>query len=104
MEDNRLVWNQMETAHIPQSRLIDEYLMVCRTEPKSPKTLRAYREKLGRFCRWLNGNIEDFTLRAVRSYAAELQSVKKYHGHPYSPEWEQGLSPVDRMNIKPQRR
>jgi hypothetical protein len=31
--------------------LVEEYLLVCRTEGKSPKTLRGYRQKLERFCR-----------------------------------------------------
>ncbi len=82
----------MDKAQIPLDRLVDEYLMVCRTEGKSPKTLRGYREKLGRFCRWLEGCLDDFTLAAVRAHIAELQQAKKYQGHPYSPVQEQGLS------------
>jgi integrase/recombinase XerC/integrase/recombinase XerD len=75
-------------------RLAEEYLLVCRTEGKSHKTLRGYREKLGRFCRWLNGNLGDFTLQSVRSYVNQLQRARKYEGHPYSPVQDEGLSSV----------
>ena len=61
METKALAWNQVDKTQIPLERLIEEYLLVCRSEGKSPKTLRGYREKLGRFCRWLDGNLGDFT-------------------------------------------
>lgn len=94
MKTKALVWDQVDKAQIPLDRLVEEYLLVCRTEGKSPKTLRGYREKLGRFCRWLNGNLGDFTLQAVRTYIGELQGARKYEGHPYSPVQDAGLSSV----------
>ena len=90
----RLVWNQVDKTQIRLDRLVEEYLLVCRTENKSPKTLRGYQEKLGRFCRWLNGNLGDFTLQSVRTYIGELQRAKKYEQHPYSPMQNTGLSSV----------
>jgi site-specific recombinase XerD len=92
MKTKALVWDQVDKAQIPLDRLVEEYLLVCRTEGKSPKTLRGYREKLGRFCRWLNGSLGDFTLQAVRAYVGELQGARKYEGHPYSPVQDSGLS------------
>lgn len=50
MKTERLVWNQVDKSKIRLDSLVEEYLLVCRTEGKSPKTLRSYREKLGRFC------------------------------------------------------
>ena len=73
MKTKALVWDQVDKAQIPLDRLVEEYLLVCRTEGKNPKTIRGYREKLGRFCRWLNGSLGDFTLQAVRTYIGELQ-------------------------------
>jgi len=92
MKTKALVWDQVDKAQIPLDRLVEEYLLVCRTEGKSPKTIRGYREKLGRFCRWLNGSLGDFTLQAVRTHIGELQGVRKYEGHPYSPVQDTGLS------------
>jgi len=87
-----LLWEQMDTAHIPLENLVNEYLMVCRTEGKTPKTLRGYKEKLGRYCRWLNGSLGDFTLRQTRAYIATLQQARKYEGNPFVPTQEKGLS------------
>ena len=94
METKRLVWNQVDKTQIQLNRLVEEYLLVCRTEAKSPKTLRGYQEKLGRFCRWLDGDLGDFTLQAVRTYIGELQRARKYEKHPYSPVQDAGLSGI----------
>ncbi len=92
MKEKAPVWDQVDKAQIPLGRLIEEYLLVCRTEGKTSKTLRGYKEKLRRFCRWLNGNLGDFTLQAVRAYVGELQAARKYQGRPYSPVQDAGLS------------
>jgi site-specific recombinase XerD len=84
----------MDWGRIPLERLVAEYLLVCRTEGKTPKTLRGYREKLGRFCRWLNGSLDDFTLGVVRVHIGELQSARKYEDHPYTPAGEEGLAAI----------
>ena len=94
MKSKELVWNQVDKSKIGLDRLVEEYLLVCRTEGKSPKTLRGYREKLGRFCRWLDGNLSDFTLQALRTYTGELQNAKKYTDHPYHPAQQERLSSV----------
>jgi len=49
MRTKALVWNQVDKSKIKLENLVEEYLLVCRTEGKSPKTLRGYREKLKRF-------------------------------------------------------
>lgn len=94
MKTKRLVWNQVDKKQILLNRLVEEYLLVCRTEGKTPKTLRGYREKLGRFCRWFGGNLGGFTLQAVRTYIGDLQRARKYEGHPYSPVQNEGLSSI----------
>ena len=86
------MWERMDTAHIRLEKLVEEYLMVCRTEGKTLKTLHGYREKLSRFCRWLDGWLEDFTLSNARAYIAELQQVQKYEGHPFTPTQNKGLA------------
>ncbi|MEE8470193.1 MAG: tyrosine-type recombinase/integrase [Dehalococcoidia bacterium] len=85
-------WNRMDKGEIQLERLLEEYLLVCRTEGKSPKTLHGYRQQLERFCRWLHGNLSDFTLHSARAYVGELQRVKKYEGHPFNPVHDEGLS------------
>ena len=94
MNKKTLVWNQLDKTQILLERLVEEYLLVCRSEGKSAKTIRGYREKLGRFCRRLNGNLGEFTLHTVRTYVSELQKARKYEGHPYSPVRDEGLSNV----------
>ena len=39
-------WEKMEKKNIPLSSLVDQYILTCRTEGKTPKTLRGYGEKL----------------------------------------------------------
>ncbi len=82
----------MDKGQIRLERLLEEYLLVCRTEGKSPKTLRGYQQQLERFCRWFDGTLSEFTLHAVRDYVAELQVVRKYEGHPSIPVQDEGLS------------
>jgi hypothetical protein len=94
MKAKRLMWNQVDRTKIPLDRLVEEYLLVCRTEGKSPKTLRGYREKLGRFCRWLDGNLGAFTLQTVRTYIGELQRARKYEDHPHHLVQEEGLASI----------
>jgi ABC-type branched-subunit amino acid transport system ATPase component len=40
MKEKTSVWDQMDKAQIPLDRLVEEDLLVCRTEAKSSKTLR----------------------------------------------------------------
>ena len=94
METKKLVWNQVDKSQIRLERLVEEYLLVCRTENKSPKTIRGYQEKLGGFCRWLDGTLNDFTIQSVRIYIGKLQQARKYEHHPFSPMQSSGLSSV----------
>jgi site-specific recombinase XerC len=84
--------NTMDKSQIGPERLVDEYLLVCRTEGKTPKTLRGYRQRLERFCRWLDGDLCDFTVQSARAYVGELQTVRKYEGHPFHLAQDEGLS------------
>lgn len=64
---------------MPLDRLVEEYLLVCRyRRGKAPRQSAATGEKLGRFCRWLNGSLGYFTLQVVRTYIGELQGARKY--------------------------
>ena len=94
MEANNLVWDKMNKSEIRLEKLVEEYLLVCRTENKSPKTLRGYRQRLLKYCRWLDGTLNDFTLQSVRAYISELQQAKKYEHHPFTPVQNSGLSSV----------
>lgn len=46
MKANALLRDKVNKAQIPLERLVEEYLLVCRTEGKSPKPFRSYRENL----------------------------------------------------------
>jgi len=67
MKTKRLVWNQVDKSKIRLDRLAEEYLLVYRTEGKSPKTLRGYQEKLGRFYCWLETQEKAEDERNVRA-------------------------------------
>lgn len=94
MELKNPVWDQMDKSQIRLEKLVEEYLLVCRTENKSPKTLRGYQQRLLKYCRWLDGTLSDFTLQSVRAYIGELQQAKKYEHHPFTPVQNSGLSSV----------
>ena len=72
----------MDKASIPIATLVDRYLSSCRSCAMSPKTIRGYNEKLGRYVRIAGGNLGDFTLEAVRQHLASLQKARKWEGHP----------------------
>ncbi len=92
MESKRITWDTVDKSKIRLENLMEEYLLVCQTENKSVKTIRGYREKLERFCKWIDGDLGCFTLRSVREYIGMLQSIKKYESHPYHPTQTSGLS------------
>ena len=48
-------WETMDKDDIRLPKLAEHYLITCRTEGKTASTLRGYREKLGRFVRWSDG-------------------------------------------------
>jgi len=83
---DRLKWERMDKSAVPIGVIAEHYFATCRTEGKTPKTLRSYEEKLRRFVRWLgSGTLDDFTIEAVRDYIAALQCAEKWEGHPYTP-------------------
>jgi site-specific recombinase XerD len=94
MSTERSVLDQVDKSQIRLERIVEEYFTVCRTEGKTPKTMRTYREKLSRFCRWLDGNLGDFTLQTIRVYVGELQKAKKYDNHPFCPVQDTNMSNV----------
>ena len=84
METRRLRWNTMDKSEIPLFRLAEQYLITCRTEGKTPSTLRGYQEKLGRFVRWSDeACLADFSVESTREYIAYLQAAPKYENHPF---------------------
>jgi site-specific recombinase XerD len=85
-------WTQVIKATTPLATLADLYLTTCRTEGKTAKTLRGYAEKLGRYVRWLDGDLSDFTLVSVRAYLAMRQQEPKWRGHPTIPQTNARLS------------
>ncbi len=76
----------MDKKRIPLSKLVEHYLTTCRTEGKTPSTLRGYKEKLGRFVRWCeDARLQEFSVELIREYILYLQTVPMYEGHPYHP-------------------
>ena len=60
-------WEKMEKKNIPLSSLVDQYIVTCRTEGKTPKTLRGYGEKLGRFLKWCgDSRMDSFSVEMAR--------------------------------------
>lgn len=98
MTARNLRWETMDKSSVPLSRIADLYLTTCQIEGKTDKTLRGYREKLFRFVRWLDGNLADFTLEAVRFYLQELRATQKYTGHRFTPQKDQPLSQQSIIN------
>ena len=85
-------WETMDKNHIPLRQIAETYYTTCQIEGKTLKTLRGYREKLGRFIRWLDGALSDFTLTNVREYLQELKQTNRFEGHPFTPKQSNLLS------------
>jgi integrase/recombinase XerC/integrase/recombinase XerD len=66
----------------PVSQLAEHYYAALQTEGKTAKTLIGYREKLGRFVRWLDGDLEGLTLQRAREFIAALLATEKWQGNP----------------------
>jgi len=54
----RIQWETKDNRDIPLSKLAEHYFTTCASEGKTPSTVRGYRDKLGRYVRW----VEDATL------------------------------------------
>lgn len=66
----------MNKESIPLERLAQHYITTCRTEGKTPSTLRGYTEKLGRFIRWReNGTLGEFSIELFRESVDRNQVV-----------------------------
>jgi hypothetical protein len=70
-------WQELTKDSFELLELARHFELYNRTEGKSPRAIRGYREKLGRFCLRLNESLGDFTLQAVRTYIGELQAASK---------------------------
>ena len=95
----RISWKKMDKKNIPLSSLVDQYILTCRTEGKTPKTLRGYQEKLQRFLRWCgDSTMDSFSVEMVREYISYLQTVNRYEGHPFKPHDETQMSSANVRN------
>ncbi len=85
MVPRRPRWDRMDKSTIPLKAVIDEYLAVCRTEGKTPTTLRGYKMELQRFNRWLGDEapLGDLNLQSARAYIESQQGQPKYLNHPF---------------------
>ncbi len=85
MVSRRPRWDKMDKTCIPLKAVIDEYLAVCRTEGKTPSTLRGYKMELLRFNRWLGEDapLGDLNLQSARAYIESQQGQPKYLNHPF---------------------
>jgi integrase/recombinase XerC/integrase/recombinase XerD len=82
----------MDKTEISLATLVEEYLVTCRLEGKTPKTIRGYREKLTRFVNTVGGTLADFNLHTARAYVASLQQANKFEGHPSKAPIDERLS------------
>ena len=78
--DDRL--REMRKRTLRLSELAQHYFAALQAEGKTAKTLVGYREKLGRFVRWLDGDLDDFTLEATRRFVAVLLATEKWQDNP----------------------
>jgi integrase/recombinase XerC/integrase/recombinase XerD len=85
-------WHEMDKTQISLGTLVEEYLITCRLEGKTPKTIRGYREKLNRFVKTVGGTLADFNLHTARAYVDSLQKAKKFDGHPFLASTNEPLS------------
>jgi site-specific recombinase XerD len=85
-------WEQLDKTSIPIVEIAERYFASCRVEGKTPSTLRGYREKLGRFVRWFDGPLGEFSIQTVREYIAMLQNARKSEGHPPTPQTDKLVS------------
>lgn len=83
MYKKTLSWQEMDKTDISLATLVEEYLITCRLEGKTPKTIRGYREKLSRYVNTVGGTLADFSLSTARAYVASLQSANKFESHPF---------------------
>jgi integrase/recombinase XerC/integrase/recombinase XerD len=68
-----------------------------RSEGKSPQTIRWYRDGIGRYSAWLEGQqlaptLAHFTLELVRAYTVDLQGRKRFDTHLVVPTQPEPLS------------
>jgi site-specific recombinase XerD len=85
-------WEEMDKSDLPLRTAMEHYLMACRTEGKTPKTLFDYRNKLARFVEWQGGTLGGLDLATGRVFVAHLQESPKWELHPGIPTSKSVLS------------
>ncbi len=80
---------------IPLQDIMDRFLSAKRTERRSPKTLKTYREEFMRFQRWLDSTgLKEINSSTIQAYITHLTYEKvKWDDHPTNPNGPVGLSP-----------
>ena len=83
MRSKRIRWETMDKRDIPLSKLAEHYFTTCATEGKTPSTVHGYRQKLGRFVRWVeDATLSEFSVELAREYISYLKSAPKFENHP----------------------
>lgn len=80
---------------------IDAFLAAKTVEKRSPKTLKTYRQTLGKFCEWYDGkDYAEPSTEAIRDYIQFLTFDKvKWDDHPTNHSDQVGVSPRSINNI-----
>ena len=92
-------WNEMQKTDMLLTQVVEDYSSDLRVQRKSPKTISFYLRNLRLFHRWLKrhnyrGILGDLTLVTAKRYILYLEEEhRKYEGHPFTPEQDEGLSP-----------
>ena len=91
-------WDKMEKLKMPLAQAVDDYISDLKIQSKSPKTILFYQRNLRLFLRWLKRHrgtcvLGDLTLPNAKRYVWYLEEEhRKYQGHPFTPEQDEGLS------------
>ena len=92
-------WSEMPKNDMPLTQVMEDYASDLRIQRKSPKTVSFYLRNLRLFFKWLkrhnySGVLGDLTLVNAKRYIFYLEEEhRKYRGHPFTPEQDEGLSP-----------
>lgn len=75
MKTKALAWDRVNKGQTLLDRLVEEHLMVCRTEGRIPQTLRGYREELAGFCRSLNAELVGVQVAVTESRESPVDGM-----------------------------
>jgi len=91
-------WDEMPKNDMPLAQVMEDYASDLRIQRKSPKTISFYQRNLRLFIRWLQMHghrcvLVDLNMPTVKKYIFYLEEEhRKYNGHPFTPEQDEGLS------------